>query len=79
MQRAQRALNFRVWKLHNTMVSGLEILGFTSLGHSARSSHEGLGFGIFRAYLCPQRVRSRVPGFQGSRVPGSNIQGSKVQ
>ena len=47
MQRAQRALNFRVWKLDNTMVSGLETLGFTSLGQSARSSHEGLGFGDF--------------------------------
>ena len=57
MQRAQRALNFRVWKLHNTMVSGLEILGSTSLGHSARSAHEGLGFGNFRVFSGTQRAQ----------------------
>ena len=54
-----RALNFRVWKLHNT---GLEILGFASLGHSARSAHECLGFGSFRVYFiaCSERSAHRV-------------------
>ena len=64
VQRAQRALNFRVWKLHNTMVSGLEILGFTSLGHSARSAHEGLGFGNFRVYFSGTQRAQRALGFR---------------
>ena len=55
-------LNFRVSKLHNTMVWGLEILGFTSLGHSARSA----GFGSFRVYFiaCSARSAHRVQGLE---------------
>ena len=48
----------------------MKILGFTSIAQSAHSAHKCLGFEGFRAYLCTQRVRSRVPGFQ---VPISKV------